>query len=238
VRYVRDTTGRFPERPHYEPVELDRSCEKILADFFGGQIPVPITTDDLTRLIERDVSDFDPGADLSMYGPDVEGVTEFKPGRKPRVRIAAQLAYDDVRENRYRTTLSHEYGHVHFHTHLFEIAAKSPNLFEQQSKTEIQVCKRDRVINAPAIDWMEWQAGYVCGALLMPLSQLRRVVASYREKNKLFGPIVSRTMHGTAIVDLIRSEFRVSQDAARVRLSQLGMLQAHDPGPALFPTGQ
>jgi hypothetical protein len=43
-----------------------------LSKFFGGRIPMPIETDDLARLIERDTSDFDPGADLSSYGRDVE----------------------------------------------------------------------------------------------------------------------------------------------------------------------
>jgi hypothetical protein len=105
MRQVRDTTGRFSVRPHYQPAELDRGCERVLTEFFRpihGTIPVPIPTDDLTRLIERDVSDFDPGADLSGYGTDVEGVTEFHPGHKPRVRISAELAYDERRENRYR----------------------------------------------------------------------------------------------------------------------------------------
>ena len=80
MRYIRDTTGRFLMRPHYDPAELDRECEAILSKFFGGRFPIPIETDDLTRLIERDTSDFDPGADLSCCGHDVEGVTEFKPG--------------------------------------------------------------------------------------------------------------------------------------------------------------
>ena len=88
-------------RPHYEPAELDKECEKILAVFFGGHIPTPIDTDSLAKLIDRDTSDFDPGADLSHYGPDVEGVTEFLPPRKPKVRIVAELVYDEVRHNRY-----------------------------------------------------------------------------------------------------------------------------------------
>jgi hypothetical protein len=33
-----------------------------------------------------------------------------------------------------------------------------------------QVCKRDGIINARQSDWTEWQAGYACGALLMPAS--------------------------------------------------------------------
>ena len=67
MRYTKDMTGRFAMRPHYEPAELDKECEKILSTFFGGGIPTPIDTDSLARLIERDTSDFDPGADLGLW---------------------------------------------------------------------------------------------------------------------------------------------------------------------------
>ncbi len=236
LRYVRDTTGRFSQRPHYEPAELDRECEKILSAFFGGRIPMPIATDDLARLIERDTSDFDPGADLSHYGSDVEGVTEFLPNRKPKVRIVAQLAYDDIRQNRYRTTLTHEYGHVHFHAHLFATEPRAGDLFGSgpAGRGGEQVCKRDGIINARKTDWMEWQAGYVCGALLIPITHLRRLIATYQEAHGLFGPIVAASEHGVALINSVRSEFQTSADAARVRLAQLGHLQVQDHGRSLF----
>jgi hypothetical protein len=235
VRYVRDTTGRFFQRPHYEPAELDKDCERVLVAFFGGRIPLPIGTDDLARLIERDTSDFDPGSDLSGYGLDVEGVTEFRPGRKPRVRIVAELAYDEVRENRYRTTLTHEWGHVHYHTYLFDIEPHANDLFDPAAaKGGVQVCKRSGILNARKTDWMEWQAGYVCGALLMPISQLRRAVADYQEAHRLFGPVAIGTTHGIGLISTVRMQFQVSADAARVRLSQLAYLQAAEHGRALF----
>jgi hypothetical protein len=231
VRYVKDMTGRFSMRPHYEPAELDKECEKVLTEFFGGRIPMPIDTDGLARLIERDTSDFDPGADLSKYGPDVEGVTEFKAGRKPRVRIVAELAYDEIRQNRYRTTLTHEYGHVHFHAYLFDIEPQGGDLFNPQApKGGEQVCKRDGIINARKSDWMEWQAGYVCGALLMPISHFRHLVSRYQEAHRIFGPVALSSEDAAALINIIRREFHVSADAARVRLSQQAYLQAHDSG--------
>jgi len=235
MRYVKDMTGRFATRPHYEPAELDKECEKILSGFFGGRIPTPIDTDNLASLIERDTSDFDPGADLSRYGPDVEGVTEFLPHKKPKVRIVAELAYDDVRQNRYRTTLTHEYGHVYFHAYLFATDARGGDLFSGvPAKSGEQICKRDGIMNARKTDWMEWQAGYVCGALLMPITSFRRVVAGYQEQNKLFGPVAERTEHATRLIETIRSEFQVSADAARIRLLQLAHIQAHGQGKSLF----
>jgi hypothetical protein len=235
VRFVKDMTGRFGMRPHYEPAELDRECEKILSVFFGGRIPTPIDTDSLAQLIERDTSDFDPGADLSHYGPDVEGVTEFLPGRKPKVRIVAELAYDEVRHNRYRTTLTHEHCHVHFHAYLFATEPRGNDLFSSTpAKGGEQVCKRDGIINARKTDWMEWQAGYVCGALLMPITQLRSVVSGYQETHGLFGPIMAGSQHGAGLINLVRNEFQTSADAARVRLLQLSHLQALDRGRSLF----
>jgi hypothetical protein len=90
VKYVPDRTGRFSQRPHYEPKELDRACETIIAGFLKerhGAAKYPVSTDDLTVLIERDAESLDQFADLSGYGRNVEGLTHFQPGRKPRVKI-------------------------------------------------------------------------------------------------------------------------------------------------------
>jgi Zn-dependent peptidase ImmA (M78 family) len=96
------------------------------------------------------------------------------------------------------------------------------------------VCKRDGIINARKSDWMEWQAGYVCGALLMPISHFRRVVSGYQTAHKIFGPVALGGTPATALIDLVRREFRVSADAARVRLSQHSYVQAQDRGRSLF----
>lgn len=234
MRLVKDMTGRFGMRPHYEPAELDRACEQVLTQFFGGRVPLPIDTDDLARLIERDTSDFDPGADLSEYGRDVEGVTEFKRGHKPRVRIVAALAYEGERQNCYRTTLTHEYGHVHFHAYLFETEPQEDLFKPNRAGAREQVCKRDGIVNARQTDWMEWQAGYVCGSLLMPVTHLRRVVADCQKANGIFGPVAAGSAQATALIDKVRQEFLVSADAARVRLSQHSYLQAQDRGRSLF----
>ena len=187
----------------------------------------------MTRLIERDVSDFDPGADLSEFGIDVEGVTEFSPDRKPRVRIAADLAYDERRENRYRTTLTHEYGHVHFHGYLFAMQSESGDLL-QQTRFAVQVCKRETIVDARNTDWMEWQAGYVCGALLMPISLIRKVIGDFQEQRGIFGPVPHGTAEAAALIERVRSTFQVSADAARVRSTKLGFLAAQARGLSLF----
>jgi hypothetical protein len=96
------------------------------------------------------------------------------------------------------------------------------------------VCKRDSIINARQTDWMEWQAGYVCGALLMPITQLRRVVSGYQETHRLFGPIMAASRQGIGLINTVRNEFQTSADAARVRLLQLSHLHTVDRGRSLF----
>jgi hypothetical protein len=62
VKYVSDRTGRFSQRPHYDPKELDRECEAIIGSFLKarkGSIRYPLSTDDLTVLIERDTESLD-----------------------------------------------------------------------------------------------------------------------------------------------------------------------------------
>ncbi len=95
MKWVPDRTGRFAQRPHYEPVEINLECERTIADFLRrrrGAVSFPISSDDLIVLLEEEASDVDIYADLSADGSDVEGVTYFRPEGKPEVRISRRLA--------------------------------------------------------------------------------------------------------------------------------------------------
>jgi Zn-dependent peptidase ImmA (M78 family) len=226
VTFVRDHTGRFQQRPHFKPEELDRECESIITGFLKqlhGDVRYPIDTEDLKNLIERDAEDLDVYADLSVYGADVEGVTEFHPGSKPAVKIASILTEDARRENRLRTTLTHEYGHVHFHSYLWEVE-QPPDLLRQQPNRDKIICKRDAMIDAAQTDWMEWQAGYVCGAILMPKTAVLALCRSFAERHGLYGAVSLQTPHGAALIASVMSTFQVSDEAARVRLLKLGFM--------------
>lgn len=225
MRWVKDQTGKFLQRPHYEPAELDWECEQIIREFLRSRyhrIEYPVSTDDLTCLLERDAEDLDLYADLTGEPGHVEGVTEFYPGRKPAVKIAKHLTEARHLENRLRTTLTHEYGHVRFHGFMFEIAVKPRSLFEDEPLTPAHAnrCKRDSLIAAPAKDWMEWQAGYICGALLMPAQALGDVIADSCK----VGPNVEGTPEGQELIRVVSEGFQTSQDAARVRLLQRKLL--------------
>ena len=73
-------------------------------------------------------------------------MTEFFPNQGPKVSISEKLANDERRENRLRTTLTHEFGHVHFHRHLWAEKFLSGRLFERKSVENKAICKRDLIL--------------------------------------------------------------------------------------------
>jgi hypothetical protein len=231
--WFRDNTGRFPKRPHYSPEELDSECERIITEFLSkkyGYVQFPISTNDLTLLLERDAEDLDLYADFSGEEGEVEGVTEFRRGQKPVVRIAERLTNTPNLENRLRTTLTHEYGHVRFHDRLYQVESKPPSLFENLPSESNETpqenrCKRDAMISLSDGDWMEWQAGYACGALLIPITPLVECVTSFRSERGLTHAAISeQTREGGELIENVMKTFQASRDAARVRLLQKKMI--------------
>ena len=185
-----------------------------------GRVEFPVRTDDLTVLLERDVDDLDNGC---VLGDGVDGLTDFFPRRKPRVKISSRLQAPNY-ENRLRTTLTHEYGHVLLHGFLFALDDGLGRLFEGEPRKTRNTCHRD-AIDAASTDWMEWQAGYACGALLMPRTELARAVSAFRDAEDLmYRDIAVESDAGRALTARIAAAFRVSREAVRVRLEQRRIL--------------
>ena len=223
MKWVRDNSGRFRERPHYRSDELEQLCEDAMSSFLRdrhGRVAFPVNTNDLTVLLERDVDDLDNGCVLE---DGVDGLTDFFPRRKPRVKISSRLQAPHY-ENRLRTTLTHEYGHVLLHGFLFALDDGLGKLFGGEPRETRNTCHRD-AIDAASTDWMEWQAGYACGALLMPRTDLARAVSAFRDAEDLkYRDIAVGSDAGRALIARIAAAFHVSCEAARVRLEQRRML--------------
>lgn len=223
VRWVPDRTGRFRQRPHYEPAELDRELGAVVVGFLlerYGKVAFPISTEDLTVLIERDAV-LDLYADLSREGADVEGVTYFG-AKRPVVRIASRLSTEPRMRNRFRTTLTHEFTHVRLHSFLFPFAATAPGTAEA-SAGDGPRCRRETILSPASTDWMEWQAAYGCGALLMPAAAVHRLVGSLHLGSR---PLVAIGRDANEAIRAVMETFLVSEDAARVRLFKLDALRA------------
>lgn len=236
MKWVKDRTGRFARRPHYLPGELDDECEQLVRSFLKsryGSVSYPITTDDLTVLIESITESLDVYANLDGEGAEVEGVTDFIPGRRPKVRISKRLTEDRRMSNRLRTTLTHELGHVHFHSFLFD-GEQSGDLFGAQAAPQSNKCKRATILQAAQTDWMEWQAGYACGAFLMPVTALASTIREFlHSQQSTVARFGLSSDDGQELIQAVSKAYEVSRDAARVRLEQRGNLVGTDVGVGL-----
>jgi hypothetical protein len=208
ARWLRDASGRFPRRPHYEPAELESVCADLLSELHQLRPPTErraITTDELTVLIEQHAADLDLYADLP---PELDAVTDFARDARPRVRVAARLSSQPRSANRLRSTLAHELAHVVLHNFIWWFNPYPGVPFDPQALSPRCALK------TRAGDWMEWQANYCAGALLIPATAL----ADAQD------PMWERSPSGRALIRSVQAEFEVSAQAATIRLRQLGRL--------------
>jgi hypothetical protein len=219
MKPLRDPLGRPIQRLYFKTEVLDARCEGIIKGFMerrSGGFRLPIPTDELTRLIEEEADDLDLYAEL----PDgVEGLTDFFANRRPKVRIAESL-YRTRSDHRLRTTLAHEFGHVNLHAPLWRRADAADGRPAEPSWT----CARETIVDAPESDWMEWQAGYVCGALLMPASAVREWVQEFAARSGAKPAFAVESTPGTELISIVAKRCDVSDLAARIRLLKLGLL--------------
>lgn len=231
MRWVLDRTGRFRWRPWYSREELDGLCEGRMRRFLRarhGLVSYPVSTDDLTLLIEQEADTLDLYADLSdlsREGGEVEGVTAFVRGRRPRVRIARALSLDPRRETRLRTTLAHELGHVLLHNVVGDRDDHLPFVpSDEADAVPIPCCTPATMLGMGRTDWMEWQAGYASGALLMPRMALRALACPSSEDVTAAGRAATGDGYSDHVARRVKEHFLVSEAAAQVRLRQLGYL--------------
>ena len=237
MNWIPDSTGRFRERPYYPQQELDDLSEGWVVGFLvdqHGKADFPISTEDLTVMVESDTSDVDHYADLTSEeeeGEEVQGMTLFYPDRKPVVKVSQQLAASGHRWQRLRTTLTHEFGHVKLHGKLWPF--NQARLFPEEIESAGPKCKRGTILGGSRTDWMEWQAGYVSGAILMPATRLTALVRTAFADWRVFGTVPTSSVRAGELIARVTSRFDVSNDAARVRLLQLGYLKDGASNPIL-----
>jgi len=71
---------------------------------------------------------------------------------------------------------------------------------------------------------MEWQAGYICGALWMPKHRVDLLADAFGKERSVRGPFKLDGINAQALTKRLTDLCDVSRDAARVRLLKLGHL--------------
>lgn len=222
MRYVKDATGRFSERPHYTPDEIEAICSKFVTNYrhtrYNGNCSYPIITRDLERLIELN-------ADLDLYVPlddSVEGLTDFS-SDKPIVKIAEHLG-ENAATNRLRATLAHELSHLILHTSLYNAKKLQCTLDLIDHSCNNSITYRDSSSEENYSDWLEWQAWYATGAILMPKADIMERVQRYVIQTGLVSPINEGSPEATDLIAKVSNKYQVSNQLAALRLKRLLVL--------------
>ncbi len=222
----------------YEPDEI----ESIMIDELGRAGLLPKTDqDDLSVDVEAFVENylrlpFDVNAALDA---DVLGVTDFVPGKRPKISINRDLTGSALEDEdatpglvgRWRATVAHEACHVLLHRILFDLDDTQRGLFRQADDPAawrfLRCLKRDVGFGRPVSDWKEVQANMGMGALLMP----KPTFVAAAEQGRAFLGVAARPIEaGSATHDelaaILAQRFTVSRQASRIRLESLGIVQA------------
>jgi hypothetical protein len=175
----------------------------------------------------------------AALGAKVLGLTEFRVGIAPAIRINADLTGSAMDgewtppgvKGRWRMTLAHEASHIVLHRSLYELNPNQTAMFADPNGTAGPVllrCRKDGVAPyRPNRDWREVQANRGMAALLMPKALFLKAA------NRELGHFGDGGLDGMA--RRLAQQFEVSREAARIRLTTLGYERATD-STALFGT--
>ena len=195
---------------------------------------------DVEALVETHLGlSLDVGAVLDA---DVLGVTEFVPGRRPKISInrdltGSALPGEDATFGligRWRATVAHEASHVVLHRVLFEVDQRQNSLFQSLERSDqpdhlMRCLKRDVSFQDGPSDWKEVQANMGMAALLMPKPVV--VAAFDQEAERLKAterPIAQGSSRHEWLVGRLARRFTVSKQAARIRLTTLHGVRSVD----------
>lgn len=220
MRTFRRATGQFSEQPHYTLEEIERTCQRELAEV--DLLPSSPQAIRIERFIEKR---FKVTPEYEDLGQGVLGLTVFGKNGVEKVIVSRDLDNEGTvtAERRIRTTLAHEAGHGLLHAHLF-ILADQPSLLPREKGAPKIMC-RD-VADAPSQkryrgQWHEFQANRAIGGLLLPRALVLQVAKPHLEE---VGPLGVTRLPDDKRQELVREladVFNVNGIVASIRLDEM-----------------
>ncbi len=222
--------------PCLSKIQLEKYGERVLRDFSPAFLKEPQATN-LDSLISKymgfnfeyqylshnqsylGITIFNDTDSMPVYDP-YHKRAEFISVKKNTIIIEGTLAESSHLEHRERFTQGHEIAHGLLHSEYFqwkaETVEQNDNYEGIYSQTFIpdlsEVDTYGRQLQGEA--WLEWQANYLSAVLLMPKTTVKKL------KN-IIEPKGSPLWHFDLVREMVKV-FKVSEEAARVRLQSLG----------------
>ncbi len=220
MKMVRDSSGRFPERPFFSEGEIDGIMEHVLEAAGNPRLP-GFPAVDLDMVMFR--LHLEPRYTALPEG--VLGATHFGADGTPEITVSERLEADSRVNNtalhRLRTTQAHEIGHATLHAPLYVRVTVSTGTGIGRLPCEASQLTRTARYNG---EWWEYQANVAMAALVMPAPDFREQSSTWCRENRIKSTtrIRARTKY-QAFVEWIAEQFCVSREAACIRAKILGL---------------
>ncbi|WP_432404857.1 ImmA/IrrE family metallo-endopeptidase [Wukongibacter sp. M2B1] len=229
TEFVYSIEKNLPLKPKPVPIEEIIECELQL-DLDYKNIDKDKNTLGLTT--------FDHGF-IEVYNKDCDTLQTIEV-IKGTIIIESDLVDDERLTGRYRFTCAHEVGHWILHRHLFE---SDTCLFENSDRDEKNIvrCLNRNIENIFSYynskiktdyDWLEWQADYFAGAILLPIIPFtdeffRLLMKLHIHQRYLFVDNQRCNIENfKKIIGELSNKFNVSKKAVEVRLAKLNLLRS------------
>lgn len=238
MKIIRDKTGTFPRRLWFEDGEIEgiagkhrEGCIALAGEADRLALPVDKFTEIyLPAALKKEIV-LDPYADLAKTeGPGVLGATYFYDDHLA-VKVDRRVTEEAEGINqwgRYNATVIHEAGHCLLHPVIFQEDPNQQVLFHSTPTKKISCLKRT-IEGCYTGEWWEFQANKMMANLLMPrepfLAHFEMERNAYGIKDN--GELAKSEGILKSVVGYLASTFRVSKQAARIRLHELR--QISDP---------
>lgn len=223
MKTIRAKSGPFSERPHFQPIEIDRICVDELRK--AGLYPASPQAIRVDRFVEKR---FGIAAEYEDLPAGVLGYTRFSKTGVEAIIISTALDSEKgkVAERRVRTTMAHEAGHGLLHAYLFAIDYKPLHLFDADSHTAHQILCRDvqgedRKGRAYHDRWWEFQANRAMAGLLCPMALVQEAAKPFLIPKGSLGAMVLDDARRETAVRSIAEIFDVNPIVGRIRIDEL-----------------
>jgi len=234
--------------PVLKGTQISKDAENVLLDFYHGEIPDgEIDAEGLVEfcfglhLMYAHLSQdghiygrmvFQGTDKMPVYIPERDEA-DYATVRADTVMIDESLTEPNMR-NLYRSTLMHECGHSFYHRAYYD----DPRNWTDRNE-RMTGCMRSAVEQSGKRklstdnDWMEYQAQYFSGAILMPETKLRAFVQDKAVRDYAAAAALV-SYRNLRLSERVSKHFGVSIRAAQIRLEQLHLLEQEPPTTALM----
>lgn len=181
---------------------------------------------------------FDKG-ELIVFSEDRTQVELIKVD-EGNIIVDTSLLEPQIPEGRLRFTLAHEVAHWILHRDIFKVKSYRKKFTSTDDIAVRDINREDGSLTIKSEgktkeEWIEWQADYLAGALLMPENIfkyefqkiLREDLEIYRSYLYLDNQECNRRNY-KFVISKLANKFKVSKQAARVRLVKLDLLQIEE----------